>query len=236
MEEHGIMNREAFRKISYGLYVVSSVKNGKFNGQIANSMFQVTSEPSTIAVSINKENLTHAYISSSRVFSVSILAEETPMTFIGRFGFKSGRDTDKFGNVKHKTGQTGAPVVLDHAVAYLEVRVIQELECGSHTIFVGEVVDYDSLGNDPPMTYAYYHTVRKGKSPQTAPTYQQEDHQPPGPAKDSRYVCSICGYVYDPAAGDPEHGAPAGTSFQELPAEWTCPVCGAGKDQFTREG
>ena len=230
------MNREAFRKISYGLYVVSSIQDGKFNGQIANSMFQVTSEPSTIAVSINKENLTHAYITSSRVFSVSILAEETSMTFIGLFGFKSGRDTDKFKNVKYKTGKTGAPIVLDHAVAYLEAKVIQELECGSHTIFVGEVVDYDSLGNEEPMTYAYYHTVRKGKAPKTAPTYEREDPPAAAVTTASRHICSICGYVYDPVLGDPEHDVPAGTAFEDLPADWTCPVCGAGKDQFEPEG
>jgi len=228
------MNKEAFRKISYGLYLVSSVKDGKFNGQIANSMFQVTSEPSTIAVSINKENLTHAYIQASRVFSVSILSEEAPMTFIGQFGFKSGRDVDKFKNVQYRVGKTGAPIVLDNAVAYLEVKLVQELECGSHTIFVGEVIDYDNLGNDTPMTYAYYHTVRKGKSPKTAPTYQQEEPKAAA-ATAASYVCSICGYVYDPAAGDPEHGVPAGTPFEDLPADWTCPVCGADKSQFERE-
>lgn len=228
------MNKEAFRKISYGLYLVSSVKDGKFNGQIANSMFQVTSKPSTIAVSINKENLTHSYIQASRVFSVSILSEETPMTFIGLFGFKSGRDIDKFKNIKYRIGKTGSPIVLDNAVAYLEVKLIQELECGSHTIFVGEVVDYDNLGNDPPMTYAYYRTVRKGKSPKTAPTYQQEEPKAEA-ATAASYVCSICGYVYDPAAGDPEHGDPAGTPFEDLPADWTCPVCGADKSQFERE-
>lgn len=228
------MNKEAFRKISYGLYLVSSVKDGKFNGQIANSMFQVTSKPSTIAVSINKENLTHSYIQASRVFSVSILSEETPMTFIGLFGFKSGRDIDKFKNIKYRIGKTGSPIVLDNAVAYLEVKLIQELECGSHTIFVGEVVDYDNLGNDPPMTYAYYRTVRKGKSPKTAPTYQQEEPKVEA-ATAASYVCSICGYVYDPAAGDPEHGDPAGTPFEDLPADWTCPVCGADKSQFERE-
>ncbi|MDI9570401.1 MAG: flavin reductase [Pseudomonadota bacterium] len=227
------MNREAFRKISYGLYVVSSIQDGKFNGQIANSMFQVTSEPSTIAVSIAKENLTHAYIASSRVFSVSILAEDTPMTFIGLFGFKSGRDTDKFKNLKHRIGKTGAPIVLDHAVAYLEAKVVQELECGSHTIFVGEVADYDSLGNEAPMTYSYYHTVRKGKAPKTAPTYEREE--PRATAAASRYVCTLCGYVYDPALGDPESGVPAGRAFEDLPADWTCPVCGAGKDQFEPE-
>ena len=228
------MNREAFRKISYGLYLVSSVQDGKFNGQIANSMFQVTSEPSTIAVSINKENLTHAYIQASRVFSVSILSEETPMTFIGLFGFKSGKDVDKFKNLRYRIGKTGAPIVLDNTVAYLEVKVIQELEIGSHTIFVGEVVDYDSLGNDPPMTYAYYHTVRRGKSPKNAPTYEKEEPKAATP-KAASYVCSICGYVYDPAAGDPEHGDPAGTPFEDLPADWSCPVCGADKSHFEPE-
>jgi flavin reductase (DIM6/NTAB) family NADH-FMN oxidoreductase RutF/rubredoxin len=228
------MNKEAFRKISYGLYVVSSLQDGKYNGQIANSMFQVTAEPSTIAVSINKENLTHDYIRSSRVFSVSILSEEAPMTFIGLFGFKSGRDVDKFKSVQYRVGKTGAPIVMDHAVAYLEVKLIQELECGSHTIFVGEVVDYDNLGNDPPMTYAYYHTVRKGKSPKTAPTYQHEEPVT-GKAKAARHVCSICGYVYDPVVGEPDHGAPAGTSFEDLPDDWTCPVCGADKSHFERE-
>jgi flavin reductase (DIM6/NTAB) family NADH-FMN oxidoreductase RutF/rubredoxin len=229
------MNKEAFRKISYGLYLVSSVKDGKFNGQIANSMFQVTSEPSTIAISINKENLTHAYIQASRIFSVSILSEAAPMTFIGLFGFKSGRDVDKFKDVKYRIGKTGAPIVLDHAVAYLEVKLIKEMECGSHTIFVGEVVDYDNIRNDPPMTYSYYHTVRKGKSPKTAPTYQQEEPQAAAPATAASYVCSVCGYVYNPAVGDPEHGVPAGTPFEDLPADWTCPVCGADKSQFERE-
>ena len=50
-----------------------------------------------------------------------------------------------------------------------------------------------------------------------------------------RYVCSVCGYVYDPAEGDPENGIEPGTKFQDLPADWTCPVCGAEKDQFEKE-
>jgi len=107
------MNMETLRRISYGMYIISSKKGEKLNGQIANTVFQITSEPPTIAVSINKQNLTHDCISGSGVFSVSILAKDTPMKFIGAFGFKSGRETDKFAGVKYLTGKTGAPVVLD---------------------------------------------------------------------------------------------------------------------------
>src|SRR4030066_1263134 len=98
------MNRAALHKISYGLYIVTSGHEGKFNGQIANSLFQVTSTPATIAVSINKENYTHELIKASRKFAVSILSQAAPMTFIGLFGFKSGRDVDKLKDIKTKTG------------------------------------------------------------------------------------------------------------------------------------
>jgi flavin reductase (DIM6/NTAB) family NADH-FMN oxidoreductase RutF len=89
------MNIKALFKLGYGVYVVTSKKGDRFNGQIANTVFQVTSEPPAVAVSINKSNLTHEFIKESRVFTASVLCEETPLTFIGRFGFKSGRDTDK---------------------------------------------------------------------------------------------------------------------------------------------
>lgn len=94
------MNLKALHKLSYGMYIVSSKSGEKFNGQIANTVFQVTSEPPTVAVSINKQNLTHDFIEESKVFNVSILSEEAPFTFIGHFGFKSGRDMDKFDGVR----------------------------------------------------------------------------------------------------------------------------------------
>ena len=90
------MNRKALHKISYGLYIICSKKDKKINGQIANAVFQVTSDPPTVAVSINKKNLTHEFIESSKVFTMSILCEKAPMTYIGTFGYKSGRDIDKF--------------------------------------------------------------------------------------------------------------------------------------------
>ncbi len=166
------MNKKAFYTISYGIYIVSSGKEGKFNGQIANTVFQVTSEPPTVAVSINKQNYTHELITGSGKFTVSTLDEEAPMTMIGRFGFKSGKELDKFEGLEVRTGVTGIPVVTEHAVAFLEAETIGSLDCGTHTIFLGHVIESDMLNSAAPMTYAYYQKIKGGRAPKTAPTYQ----------------------------------------------------------------
>ena len=166
------MNKKAFYTISYGIYVVSSGNDGKFNGQIANTVFQVTSEPPTVAVSINKQNYTHELITTSGKFTASVLDEEAPMTMIGRFGFKSGKEINKFEGIGDKTGVTGIPVVTEHAVAFIEAEVIGSLDCGTHTIFLGNVIESDVLNSADPMTYAYYQKIKGGKAPKTAPTYQ----------------------------------------------------------------
>jgi ferric-chelate reductase [NAD(P)H] len=114
------MNLSALHKCSYGLYVIGAKKDDQRNGQIANTVFQVTAEPPTIAVSINRQNLTHEYIVAGKVFTASVISTEAPMTFIGKWGFKSGRDIDKFEGTKYKPGVTGAPIVLDYTIAYLE--------------------------------------------------------------------------------------------------------------------
>ena len=129
---------------------------------------QVASRPPTVAVAINKENLTCDYIRESRVFAASVLGTDTPMEVIGRFGFRSGRDLDKFESIQYRTGTTGAPVVLDHALAYIEVEVSQEMDVGTHILFIGEVVDANILEEGEPMTYAYYHRVKGGKTPDKA--------------------------------------------------------------------
>ncbi len=234
------MNKAVLHKISYGLYVICSGQDGKFNGQICNTMFQVTSDPVTIAISINKENYTHELIKLSRKFSVSILSQAAPMTFIGLFGFKSGREVSKLENVKTKIGVTGAPVVLDYSIGYVEAELTNELDCGSHTIFIGRVVDAEVTGGEEPMTYDYYRKVKGGKTDKNAPTYVQEEpagkqEQPAAATAADRYVCSVCGYVYDPAKGDPDGGVAPGTRFEDLPDDWTCPVCGAAKEEFNKE-
>jgi len=236
------MDNKALYKISYGLYVVTSKKGEKLNGQIANTLIQVTSDPIQVSVTINKDNLTHEFIKNSNVYAVSILSKITPMTFIGQFGFKSGKDdVNKFENVRYKIGSTGAPIVLDNSIAYLEVEVTNSLDVGTHTIFAGKVVDAEIIDdNEEPMTYAYYHEVKKGRSPKNAPTYMEEKKDKKTKEnmegkKMDKYRCGVCGYVYNPEKGDPDGGIEPGTPFEELPDDWTCPVCGASKDQFVKE-
>lgn len=230
------MNRAALHQISYGVYIVTSGQNGKFNGQIANSIMQATSKPATLAICIHKENFTHELIKDSRKFAVSIIAQDAPMTFIGLFGFKSGRDVDKLKDIKTKTGVTGVPVVLDYAIGFIEAEVEGELDCGTHTIFLGKVVEADITGDGTPMTYAYYQNVKGGKSPKTAPTFDQNAAAAkPKPQAAARYVCTVCGYVYDPEKGDPDSGIAPGTRFEDIPDSWVCPVCGAEKTMFEIE-
>jgi len=231
-ERCGKMNRKALHKISYGLYVVTSRKSDNFNGQIANTVFQVTSEPATIAISINKQNLTHEFIRESNVFAVSVLSKNAPLKFVGHFGFKSGRDIDKFEGINHKVGRTGAPIVLDYAVACLEAEVIKEVDADTHTIFIGKVVDAEILTNEEPMTYAYYHKIKRGATPKAAPTHIKEENKEDD--KMTKYRCIVCGYIYDPEKGDPDSGIKPGTLFEKLPDDWVCPVCGATKDQFEK--
>jgi flavin reductase (DIM6/NTAB) family NADH-FMN oxidoreductase RutF/rubredoxin len=229
------VNRIALQQCSYGVYIVSTAYEGKLNGQIANTVCQITSDPVTVSVSLNKENLTHDLIGQSRVFSVSVLAEEAPMPFIGRFGFKSGREVDKFEGIGYRMGKTGSPMVLDYATSYMDCELISSMDVGTHTIFVGRVVDAEVVSDGRPMTYAYYHQVKGGKSPKTAPTYMgtQEEKQEKKEARTmASYKCLVCGYVYDPAEGDSTAGIAAGTSFEDLPDSWVCPVCGAGKSEF----
>ncbi|NHM28590.1 High molecular weight rubredoxin [Desulfofundulus sp. TPOSR] len=227
------LDSKALHKISYGLYVITSKKGDRFNGQIANTVFQISNEPPTIAVSINKQNLTHEFVKESKVFAVSVLAQETPLSLIGRFGFKSGREVDKFDGLKYELSQNGLPYPAEHVLAYLEAKVIQEVDAGTHTIFIGELTDAKVLKEGTPMTYAYYHQVKRGSVPKTAPTFIQK--QAEVAVKMDKYVCSVCGYVYDPEVGDPENGVPPGTPFEKLPGDWTCPVCGVGKEEFEKE-
>ena len=221
------MDEKALWKITYGIYIVSSRWGNTMAGQIANTVFQITAEPPKVAVSINKSNATHEVIEKSKVFAVSILEKNTPMSLIGLFGFKSSRDVNKFENVKYKLGKTGSPIVLENTIAYLEVELENSVDVGTHTLFIGKVVDAKVLREGEVMTYEYYHLVKRGSAPKTAPTYQETK-----PVKKKLYRCRICGYIYDPEKGDPDGGIPPGTAFEDLPDDWYCPLCGASKDAF----
>ena len=164
-------DRRAFRDLSYGLYIVTSLDGDRLNGQIVNTVIQVTSDPARVAVILNNQNLTHEFISKSGLFGVSVLDESAPMTFMGLFGFRSGRDVDKLSQVEFKTGVTGCPLVLEHALSVLEAKVINQIDLGTHTIFIGDTVNAEVLKDGRPLTYRYYQEFLKGKAPATAPTY-----------------------------------------------------------------
>lgn len=136
---------------------------------------------------------------------------------------------------------TGCPVVTENALAVFEGKVVSSVDAGTHTVFIADVASAHALKAGRPLSYAYYREHLRGKTPKYAPTYM------PAKAIEStrekreedamkKYICDVCGYVYDPAEGDPDNGVAAGTPFDKLPDGWVCPVCGAGKDQFSPEG
>ena len=224
------INEKALHKLGYGMYIIGSRKGDRMNAQIANTVFQITASPPTIAVSINKKNLTHELIKASSVFSASVICQDASLPFIGRFGFKSGRDINKLEGVNYKIGVTNVPIVLDNTVAYLEARVVKQMDVGDHTIFVGEVVNAEIIAEKACMTYDYYHQVKRGTVPDGAPGYVKKGET----KKMAKYECLVCGWIYDPEIGDPDGGIKPGIPFEQLPDNWVCPVCGAGKDQFKK--
>lgn len=210
------MNSSTFHKLSYGVYVISTWNEGHPTGCVANSAMQITSSPATVAISINHNNYTNECIEKNGKFAISILAEDSDPSIIGTFGFHSGKDTDKFAQVKYSV-EDHMPVITD-SCGYIVCRVIDKMETATHTVFLGEVTGAEVFGSRNAMTYAYYHQVVKGKSPKNAPTYIPEEEEKKEGNGVKKYRCQVCGYVYE------------GT---ELPADYKCPICGMGPDKFT---
>lgn len=211
------MNKNAFRNLSYGVYIISTLDGQRPTGCVANSVMQITSSPATIAVSMNHDNYTNSCIKKSGKFAISILSEESNPELIGRFGFQSGKDIDKFEGIEAFV-QEDISVISD-ACGYIVCKVIDQMETATHTVFLGEVIDADVLKDEEPMTYAYYHKVVKGKSPKNAPTYIPEEVEEK--AEEEKWVCGICGYVYD---GE--------IPFEELSEDFKCPICKQPKEVF----
>ena len=167
---------DALLKLSSGMCIISAKNGSEMNGCIVNTVLQVAPTPPLIAVSINRENLTYDFILASRRFAVSILSEEAPIEFISSFGFRSGRNVNKFEDTHYVFGQTATPIITDYTVAFVEADVINSIDAGPHTIFIAEVVNCETLNNQQlPMTYDYYRDVINGKTPRTAPTYYLEE-------------------------------------------------------------
>lgn len=228
---------DAFYKLTYGLYLVTSATDNERNAYIANTVFQVTSQPARLAISCHKENHSSRLLEEGGSFGVSVLQKDTPIEFIRRFGYQSAKDTPKFPGLNFRKGKTGVPVVYDYTIAWFECRIDQKVDSDTHWIFIGEVVDFGMLSSyDEPLDYAWYRETYKAASPSKAPTYvpSGSENQPSAASSVSPlHACAICEYVYNPAKGDPANAIPPGTPFEELPEDWLCPVCGAGKGVFS---
>jgi len=248
------MKFKAFHKLSYGLYIIATEVDGKKFGYIGNTAFQVTSEPSQIIISSHKNNFTTSKILESKKFSISVLQKEVNTALIGIFGFMSGADMDKFNNIETISSVTGAPIITDSSVAWFDCRVLNSFDVGSHILILGEVVDADVLSGEEPLTYDYYREKYKMLAPKNAPTYIEkeklesevvpepvvkiEDNKEPQSEQVnedlSAYTCKICGFQYNPEEGDPALGIPPGTPFEDLPEDYRCPICNAGKEYFSK--
>ncbi|MCL2135186.1 MAG: flavin reductase [Candidatus Bathyarchaeota archaeon] len=213
------MNKAVLHSLSYGMYVIGT-KDGKRNvGCVVNTVTQSTSNPVTLTVCINTDNYTNICVKQTKEFTVSILSEKTKANVFGIFGFSSSRDKDKFAEVPFSLTLSGLPYINEGVTGYLQCKVINFIENFTHTIFIAEVQEAENLFKEPPMTYAYYHNVIKGKTPPKASSYVEEKQKV---SLQESFVCSVCGWTY---LGSKEE-------FERLPNDFVCPVCGATKSAF----
>lgn len=218
---------EALFKISYGLYIVSSGNKDRGNGFISNTFFQVTAEPPRFASCCNKDNFTAALIQETGAFSVSVIHNDTDPEIISRFGYKSGKEIDKLSGLKIKYGETGVPIVMNDCIAFLECKVVQTIDVGTHFMFIGELLQSEIVDDTKEaLTYLYYRKTRKGAAPKNAPTYIDKSKLETESKRVDfkKFECTACGYIYDEAEQD--------IKFADLPDDWVCPVCSSEKSDF----
>jgi len=188
----------AMFKLSYGLFVVTARDGAKDNGCITNTVQQVTTTPNRISLAVNKQNFTHDMIAKTGVFNVSVISEAAKFDLIKRFGFASGRDTDKFADfADFIRAENGVTYITNATNALLCAKVVQTVDLGTHTLFIADVTEERVLDEaTPSATYAYYFANIKPK--------------PESTQKKKGWVCKICGYVYE---------------GEELPPDFVCPIC-----------
>lgn len=209
-----------FRKLTYGLYIVSSKYEDTKAGCVVNTVTQITSENPIIAISINKDNYTNKIIKESKRVVISILSQNINKDIISTFGFYSSKDTDKFKDIKYDI-EDDLPIIKEGVCAYLIGNVINIVDAETHDIFLVRINSTKVLNDDEVLTYKYYQDHMKGKSPKKAPTYIESNV-----SGGNKYRCLICGHIYD---DDIEE-----IKFADLPNDWVCPVCGVTKDKFEK--
>jgi flavin reductase (DIM6/NTAB) family NADH-FMN oxidoreductase RutF len=167
------MDLNTFFKLTYGVYIVASGDCNKKNAFIATAVFQVTAIPEKIAVVSHKDNYTTQILQEKQAFSISVLKQNCAPLTMGNFGFRSGKTFNKFENCNHIMGEkTGVPIVLNDTVAWFECAVEQEIDLGTHILFIGRALDCATISEEEiPLTYQYYHEVKKGTVPKNAPSH-----------------------------------------------------------------
>ena len=195
---------KALFNIGYGLYVVTSNDGTKDNGAIVNTVMQLTDNPNRLAVCINKKNYTHDIVKESGKMNINILDESAPFSVFQNFGFRSGRDCDKFENVDSFRTENGLLALTEYLNSFISLKVEQYVDVETHGMFICTVEDARTMYDTPTMTYSYYHKNVK-----------------PKPQSDTKkgYRCKICGYVYE---GEP------------LPEDFICPLCKHGAQDFEK--
>ena len=206
------MDQTAFFKLSYGLYIISSQLEGKQAGCIVNTVTQVTAEPERMTVAVHKENYTAEVIKKSGVFAVSVLTQQADMDLIGKFGFESSKDTDKFAGLTCQTDENGVKYITGPVAARFACKVIDCMDAGTHYIFLADVVEAKVLSSDEVLTYSYYHQVKKGLTPPKASSYQKAEEV-------KGWRCTICGYVH---------------KSETLPPDFVCPICKRSAEYFEK--
>lgn len=200
------MDKKAIYNLTYGVFMLSTKDGDVVNGCITNTCMQVANSPTRIAISVLNSNYTCDLIKKSGVFALSLLSEDCTFETIKHFGFQSGRDVDKFDGLKMPEDCNGIPYMGWHACSVISGKVVEQQDLGSHTLFIAEVVDAILLNDKKPLTYADYQDRVKPK-----PEKKVEDRPIVG------WRCKICNYVYEGS---------------ELPADFSCPLCGHGPDDF----
>ena len=192
------MDNKALYTLSCGLFVLTARDGDKDNGCIINTAMQVSSEPCGISVSVSKENYTHDMILKTGKFTVSTLSEDADFELFKRFGFSSGRDTDKFAGFDGcARGENGIMYITESTNACIFVNVSKTVDLGSHTMFIGEAEDMNVLSDKPSVTYDYYFKNIKPKPKENK-------------SGTTVWRCIICGYEYE---------------GEELPSDFICPLC-----------
>ena len=199
------MDNRVLFNIGYGLYILTANEGEKDNGCIINTVMQVTSEPLQIAIAVNKKNYTNEMIQRTKKFNVSILTESAKFEVFEHFGFHSGRDTDKFADfVDTKRSPNGVLYITQNTNSYMSAYVKQEIDLGTHTLFIAQLVEAETLSEEPTVTYTYYQNNIKPKPQKT---------------EKKGWRCKICGYIYE---------------GENLPPDFICPWCKHGAVDFER--